>query len=102
MVSRGMGLGLSLLVLLPSLNAIAEEEDHNRVQQLRQQGVVLPLQQILAAIPPQYGQQILEVELEQKGGSYYYEVELVHPNGRIYQLWLDATQGHLIKVEEED
>lgn len=69
---------------------------------LRQQGVILPLEQLLQQAMARYpGSRLLEAELEKKHGQYAYEVELLTTDGVVREIKLDATTGVLIKDEED-
>ena len=69
---------------------------------LRQQGVILPLEQLLQqAMARHPGSRLLEAELEKKDEQYAYEVELVTTDGVVREIKLDATSGALIKDEED-
>ncbi len=69
---------------------------------LRQQGVILPLEQLLQqAMARHPGSRLLEADLEKKHGQYAYEVELVTTDGVVREIKLDASTGVLIKDEED-
>ncbi|MNG10044.1 Peptidase propeptide and YPEB domain protein [compost metagenome] len=48
------------------------------------------------------GARLLEAELEEKHDRYEYEVELLTPEGVVREIKLDATNGALLKDEEDD
>ena len=87
-----------LLLTLPALSVLADD-DQDRVLQLRQQGRVLPLEQILDRLDPSQRARILEVELEQEEGRVIYEVKYVDPAGRILKLVIDARTGERVQVK---
>lgn len=45
---------------------------------------------------------ILEVELEKKRGRYVYEVEILDSQSLVWELKLDAKNGQLLKLEQDD
>lgn len=90
------------LLVLCSL-ASARDLDQDEALQLRQQGVILPLEQLLNDALGRYpGAKLLEAELEHKHGRYEYEVELLTPEGVVREIKLDASNGALLKDEEDD
>ena len=90
---------LALLLLAP---AQARDLDQDEALRLRQQGVILPLEQLLRQALDRYpGAKLLEAELEEKHDVYIYEVELLTPEGVVRELDLDATTGHLLKDKED-
>ena len=91
-----------VLMLFCSL-ALARDLDQDEALRLRQQGVILPLEQLLQQALGRYpGARLLEAELEEKHDVYIYEVELLTVQGVVRELDLDATTGRLLKDEEDD
>ncbi len=96
----GSAVALALLVFCSSLTA--RDLDQDEALALRQQGVILPLEQLLQqAMAGHPGSRLLEAELEKKHGQYAYEVELVTAAGVVREIKLDASTGVLIKDEED-
>jgi uncharacterized membrane protein YkoI len=91
------------LVLLTFCSlAAARDLDQDEALQLRQQGVILPLEQLLQqALDLHPGAKLLEAELEEKHGVYIYEVELLDTDGVVRELDLEATTGRLLKDKED-
>ncbi|OPG69030.1 peptidase [Pseudomonas ogarae] len=82
--------------------AVARDLDQDEALQLRQQGVILPLEQLLQqALDRHPGAKLLEAELEEKHGVYIYEVELLDTDGVVRELDLEAATGRLLKDEED-
>ncbi|WP_416769752.1 PepSY domain-containing protein [Pseudomonas sp. RHF3.3-3] len=93
---------LLMLATLCSL-AAARDLDQDEALRLRQQGVILPLESLLQrAMGHHPGSKLLEAELETKHGHYVYEVELLTQAGVVRELKLDASNGDLLKDEEDD
>lgn len=91
------------LVLLAFCSVVmARDLDQDEALRLRQQGVILPLEQLLQQALDRYpGAKLLEAELEEKRDVYVYEVELLTSEGVVRELDLDATTGHLLKDRED-
>ncbi|MGF6592153.1 putative membrane protein YkoI [Pseudomonas sp. 2835] len=93
---------LIALLALCSL-ASARDLDQDEALLLRKQGVIQPLEQLLQSALGRYpGAKLLEAELEEKHDRYQYEVELLTPEGVVREIKLDATNGALLKDEEDD
>jgi len=94
---------LVLLALLAFCTSLAARDlNQDEALALRQQGVILPLEQLLHTAMSRYpGARLLEAELEKKHGQYAYEVELVTTDGVVREIKLDATTGILIKDKED-
>ena len=99
-VRAGSRIALVLLAFCSSL--AARDLDQDEALALRQQGVILPLEELLhQAMARHPGARLLEAELEKKHGQYAYEVELVTVEGVVREIKLDASTGALIKDEED-
>ena len=90
-------------VLLAFCSAVlARDLDQDEALRLRQQGVILPLEQLLQQALGRYpGAKLLEAELEEKHDVYIYEVELLTPEGVVRELDIEATTGRLLKDKED-
>ncbi|MFZ0157008.1 Peptidase propeptide and YPEB domain protein [compost metagenome] len=83
--------------------AVARDLDQDEALSLRKQGIILPLEQLLNSALGRYpGAKLLEAELEEKHDRYEYEVELLTPEGVVREIKLDASNGVLLKDEEDD
>lgn len=91
------------LVLLAFCSVVAARDlDQDEALSLRQQGVILPLEQLLQQALDRYpGAKLLEAELEEKHDVYIYEVELLTTDGVVRELDLDASTGRLLKDKED-
>ncbi|MNZ56661.1 Peptidase propeptide and YPEB domain protein [compost metagenome] len=95
------GLTALALVFFCSVG-VARDLDQDEALSLRQQGVILPLEQLLQQALDRYpGAKLLEAELEEKRGLYIYEVELLTPEGVVRELDLDAATGRLLEDKED-
>lgn len=95
--------GLVIIVVLAASPAIASKDiDHNEAQVLREQGVILPLEDILHKVEKIRPGRIMEVELEKKRGRYIYEIEIADPKGQVWELKVNASDGSLISQEQDD
>jgi uncharacterized membrane protein YkoI len=94
---------LALALLAFCSVALARDLDQDEALRLRQQGVILPLEQLLQQAMDRYpGAKLLEAELEEKHDVYVYEVELLTTNGVVREIDLEAATGRLLKDEEDD
>lgn len=80
----------------------ARDLDQDEALDLRQRGVILPLEQFVErAMGYHPGAKLLEAELEEKHSRYIYEFELLTPQGVVRELKFDAKDGQLLKDEED-
>ncbi|WEK08260.1 MAG: PepSY domain-containing protein [Candidatus Pseudomonas colombiensis] len=97
------GRRLALALLAFCSVALARDLDQDEALRLRQQGVILPLEQLLQQAMDRYpGAKLLEAELEEKHDVYVYEVELLTTDGVVREIDLEAATGRLLKDEEDD
>ena len=100
----GSRVALVLMVFCSSL--AARDLNQDEALALRQQGVILPLEQLLQQAMARYpGSRLLEAELEKKHGQYAYEVELVTTEGVVREMlrpmlrdWLDANLPTMVEA----
>lgn len=78
------------------------ESDHDRARKAFAAGEVVPLRVIVERVERDYPGQIMEVELERKGGAWIYEIKLLRKGGALVKLKIDARDGTLLGIEEKD
>lgn len=94
---------LSVFITAAAFNAAARDIKHDEALALRQQGEIMPLEQLLTAISKRYPDaRLLDVELEEEKGVYVYEVELVTREGQVRELEINARNGRVLQDEEDD
>lgn len=60
-----------------------------------------PLPELIERLPARYRGVIQEIELEyDQDGRYFYEIEVSLPDGRVYELDIDAISGAVLNGEE--
>lgn len=62
----------------------------------------LPLQEIIRRLDLPSEVRILEVEQEQRNGRQYYEIELLMPEGRVRELYVDPRTAEVLERGEEE
>lgn len=79
-----------------------EDHSHDRARRATERGEILPLtliyERALARVPGR----VLEAELERKRGLWVYELKILDVGGRLFEVYLDASTGVILKQEEED
>ncbi|MBD2838946.1 PepSY domain-containing protein [Pseudomonas sp. JM0905a] len=94
---------IALVLAIFALEAMARDLDQDEALKLREEGVIMPLDQLLRSALGLYpGARLLEAELEEEDDVYIYEVELVTADGTVRELELDARDGRILKDEEDD
>lgn len=91
----------AIAVLLSALPAAAET-DQAMARKLRADGIILPLETIVAKAQVAKPGELLEAELDQDQGRYIYEVEILDAAGQVWEIKLDAGTAKLLKLERDD
>ncbi|MBK5374188.1 PepSY domain-containing protein [Pseudomonas sp. TH43] len=92
----------ALALVMFCSTAMARDLGPDEALNLRKQGVILPLEQVLQQAMDRYpGAKLLEVELEEKHDVYIYEIELLTAEGVARELHLKADTGELVKDKED-
>jgi len=81
--------------------AFGDEVAAEHVRALVEAGAVLPLDQLLKAIPPHWQGRLIDAELERDDGLWVYELEILGRDGYVRELALDASTGKILEVEYE-
>ena len=82
--------------------AVVADEDHVMARKLHEAGEIRSLEEISARARSEKPGEILETELERDHGRYVYEIEILDPQGQVWELKLDAKTGDLIQAEIDD
>ena len=70
--------------------------DHDRARAAARAGQILPLPKVLASIRPNYPGEVLDVDLEQSGERWLYEIKLLQDGGQLRKLIVDASTGTVL------
>lgn len=93
---------LALILALLAAPALASRDDHDRARRALEAGEILPLSEILESAHAMRPGRVIEIELERDDGRWIYELELVTPQGRLYEMEIDAATGTVLEIEEDD
>lgn len=81
----------------PGLVEASDKGDHERALQALQSGQIAPLAVVLDRLSKTQPGQVLEVELEQVGGRWVYEIKLLRSNGQLVKLDVDAKTMDVLR-----
>jgi len=93
---------LFLILALLAGPALADDDGQDRARRALQAGEILPLSDILAAAEAARTGRVIELELERDDGRWIYELELVTPEGRLYEMEIDAATATVLELEREE
>jgi uncharacterized membrane protein YkoI len=87
------------LLLLPARPVrAADRRDHERARTALAAGEIRPLADLLAEVERRYLGRVIETELERDDGRWIYEIRILPPSGRVFELKLDAATGALLRA----
>jgi uncharacterized membrane protein YkoI len=93
---------LALAVCLIVAPAFADGDDHDRARRAMEAGEILKLSEILRVAETARPGRVIELELDRDDGRWIYELELLSPDGRLYEMEIDAATGAVLEIERED
>ena len=93
---------LVLFLLLIATPALADRDDHDQARHALEAGEILPLSAILAVAESARPGRVIEIDLERDGGRWIYELELVSPQGELYEMEIDAASGAVLDLERQE
>jgi len=82
--------------------ASAVGADHEAAFELAREGKIQPLSKLLGHQQRLRPGRVLEVELERDDGRLVYELEILDPQGTVWELRFDAVSGELLDQKLED
>lgn len=89
-----------LSLTLPPINATAKDLD--RLRDAVKRGDVLPLSVLQEKLRISYPGDIIKVELDEDDGRFIYEFKVLQANGRLYEIEMDAKDGTILDVDDDD
>jgi len=92
---------ISLLVLSP-LHIVQADDDYIEAKRLLDSGEILALESILKNVRKKYPGKILEVDLEKEDGLIVYEIEILEKSGVVRKLYINARNGKLVSIKDDD
>lgn len=96
---------MGLLSLFGQVNA-DPQADHERAREARLRDEIRPIAEILHHIGEQIPGQVigLELEREKRTGQpvWIYELKILTPDGRRLEIEVDARDGHILELEDDD
>jgi uncharacterized membrane protein YkoI len=75
----------------------ATYEDYEHAREAVERGEILPLTEILERVEARHGGRMIEVEFESADSRWFYELELIQPDGRIIEVTVDAVTGETLR-----
>lgn len=94
-----MSLMSALLFTAP---AAGMARDLDKLRDAVKRGDVLPLSVLQEKLRSSYPGDIIRVELDEDGDRFIYEFKVLQANGRLYEIEMDARDGRILDVDDDD
>ncbi len=98
---RSLPLILLCLSLATAQAARADSDDQNRASEALERHEILPLAGILAKVKRTYGDNVVNIEYEERGTRRIYDFEIVGQSGQVIEIHVDAATGKVIQGDED-
>jgi uncharacterized membrane protein YkoI len=92
---------LALMVTAP-VPLADDDDDHDLARRLLSEGKVRPLNEVMEKLKTEVPGEMLEVDFETDNGVLRYEFKILRPNGKVEEVEVDATNGNVLKIEDDD
>lgn len=94
---------LAILSAAPPVGANADDDaqEHEEARKALEQGLVRPLEEVIAEARKHVEGELIEIELEQENGRYIYDLEFIQPTGQIIELQIDAKTMAIIEDDAD-
>jgi uncharacterized membrane protein YkoI len=94
---RGVLVALALSCLSPAVAPVADaQSDQQRALDAVSAGLAKPLKQVLSALRHDYPGEVLDAQLVERDGGWYYRIKLLGADGKVQELTVDARSGIVI------
>lgn len=97
---------LNSLVLVSALLLAARPShaggDLDRLRDAVKRGEVMPLSALQEEVRRTFPGEIIRVELDEHHGRFKYEFKVLKDNGRLVEIEMDASDGRVLDIDEDD
>jgi uncharacterized membrane protein YkoI len=77
------------------------EHDHDAIRTAVERGEVRPLAEIVPAVRGKLPGEIVGVKAERKENHWVYEFRVVDGKGRLFEAYVDARTGEILRLKEK-
>lgn len=92
----------AVALLLAAAPAAAREYGPGEAKSLVAKGEILPLDTVVKKAEQLKKGKLLEAYLKKRGGKLIYKVEILGPDGVVWEMKFDAKTGAVLEIEEEE
>jgi len=77
----------------------SQESHQGTIRRAVQQKKILPLGEIKRIVEKKTKSEIIKIELERKNRRWVYELKIVNRQGRLLEVYVDASNGTILKTK---
>lgn len=100
--SLSLRIATASAMLLAAGSAVPVEQGGKSLREAVERNEIVPLKSMLNWIEENYRGKVVEVELDNEGGDFGYEIDLLTPEGSKIEFQFDASTGALRSVSGKD
>lgn len=89
-------------VLLAAPFASAGDDDLDRLRDAVSRGDVMPLSALQQSVRRAFPGEIIGVKLDEDDGIFIYEFKVLQASGRLLEIEMDARDGKVLDVDDDD
>ncbi len=93
---------LVMVVGMTNLAYAGSDVSDKQVRAWVAEGKILPFEEIYARNKDRLSGRLLDLEIEREDGRIVYEAELLDADGDVWELYIDAVTGEVVKEELDD
>ena len=75
-----------------------EKHDFEEAAKARKTGRIMPLENILETVRKAHKGEFVGVEIEKENGVWIYEIKMVSPDSRFFEVYVDAATGKIVRT----
>ncbi len=95
-------LALGLTTAAHARHGEDDEIGHEAARRLLESGRILSLEAILSKNADRLPGKLIETQLENDEGRIVYDLKFLRPDGRVQEIEIDAENGDILKIEDDD
>lgn len=103
LMMRGLlPLMLICAVALPTWVARAGDDDLDRLRDAVRRAEAMPLSTLQDHVRKAFPGDIISVEIDEDDGRFIYEFKVLQTNGRLLEIEMDAKDGKVLDIDDDD
>lgn len=91
---------VAALLVVPAL-AQRGDRDHDAARAAVERGEIKPLATILEGLKDKLPGEVVGVKIERRRGAWVYEFRVSAPQGRLFEVYVDAASGAIERIKEK-